>query len=145
MPQYVYSHIYHTHLYNWIAHLCTAVLNYCYSLSNSLYSTSLLLLGWFLWRTSIQRPCLLMIQLPYKGYRTCLTNHMGYILHHIMPPIINSLGDGCTHVCACIHTDVCMKAIIRNQTCAGLWLVHAWFKNFCNTHLSTGLNSLKIT
>jgi len=35
--------------------------------------------------------------------KTCLTNHKGSILHHIMPLVINSLGDGHTHTQAYRH------------------------------------------
>ena len=46
-------------------------------------------------------------QLPYKSCRSCLANHIGSILHHITPLVINSLrgGDTHTHAHACIHTD----------------------------------------
>jgi len=50
--------------------------------------------------------------------KTCLTNHKGSILHHIMPLVINSLG-------ADTHTSILTswtKAILRNPP-------HTWFKN----------------
>ena len=61
-----------------------------------------------------------------KSCKTCLTNHMQSISHHIMPLVINALEGGHTQR----HTDMGTKAISRNQVCAGLWLVHAWFKKF---------------
>ena len=35
--------------------------------------------------------------------RTCLANHIGFISHHIMLLVINSLGDG--HTCKHTHTN----------------------------------------
>ena len=50
--------VFYTHLCNWNIlsyYLCTTVLNHytCLSESNSLYSANLVLLGWFIWCTSI--------------------------------------------------------------------------------------------
>ena len=36
------------------------------------------------------------LQLPYNSHRTCLTNRIESISHHIMPLVINSLGSGHT-------------------------------------------------
>jgi len=58
--------------------------------------------------------------------KTCVTNHKGYISHHIAPLVVNSLGGGDTHTC--IQT-LWTKAISRNQSRAGLQLARAWFKN----------------
>ena len=45
------------------------------------------------------------LQLPYKTHRTCLTNHMRSISHHIMP-LVNSLRGRytCTHARTHTHT-----------------------------------------
>jgi len=40
--------------------------------------------------------------------KTCLTNHKGFISHHIMPLVINSLGDGHTHMHT--HTHITDKS-----------------------------------
>ena len=54
---------------------------------------------------------------------------MGSISRHIMPLVINSLGDGHTHTHANTHTDVRTETISKIQVRAGLWPAHAWFKN----------------
>ena len=75
-------------------------------------SASLFLLVWFLQYTSIDmvKPHLLMILLPYKDYRTCITNHMGLISHHIMPLVNNSLRSRQTHTHTRMHTDFAHKS-----------------------------------
>jgi len=55
---------------------------------------------------------------------TCLTNHKSSISHPIMLLVINNLGGGHTHILT-LRT----KAISKNQSHAGLWLVCVWFKN----------------
>ena len=52
---------------------------------------------------------------------------MGYISHHIMPLVINSLRRGNTHK----HTLILMfedKVFLRNQACTSLQPVHACHK-----------------
>jgi len=60
--------------------------------------------------------------------KTCLTNHIGFISHHITPLVINILRGGDTHTHTHTHTSQ-TKAISRNQSHTGFWPVHAWFKN----------------
>ena len=56
-----------------------------------------------------------------------LTNHVGFISHHITPLVINSFKGRYTHahtyMHACththMHTDFLHKAILRKQPCAG--------------------------
>jgi len=64
---------------------------------------------------------------------TCLTNHKSSISHHIMALVINNLRSGHTHTHT--HTNILTlrtKVFSRNQSRAGLRMVHAWFKNMCN-------------
>ena len=91
------------------------------------------------------------LQLPYKGHRTYLTNHMGSMLHHIATLVINSLGAD-THTCKHTHIQTLWtEAILRNQA-------HAWFKNLkwviheniCNSkillaHYAVNISSCKIS
>ena len=58
-----------------------------------------------------------------------------------MPLVIYGLGSvhTCTHARAhtdthTTHTHSRMKEISRNQACAGLQPVHAWFKNYIKHH-----------
>ena len=53
----------------------------------------------------------------YKSHITYLTNHNGYISHHITPLVINSLGGGHTHAYRHPH-----RKILRNQMCVGCQL-----------------------
>ena len=55
-----------------------------------------------------------------KSSETCLTNRTRSMSHHIMPLVINALGDGHTHT----HTDVQSKAISRNQAHVAKGRVH---------------------
>ena len=48
-----------------------------------------------------------------KSHETCLTNHTRPISLHIMPLVINALGNGHTDT----HTNVRTKEISRNQVC----------------------------
>jgi len=63
--------------------------------------------------------------------KTCLTNHKGFISHHITSLVINSLGGRHTHTHT--HTHTCIltsrtKAISRNQLRTGPRPAHAWLK-----------------
>ena len=64
---------------------------------------------------------LLQLKLPYNSYRTCLTNRLESILHHIMPLVINSLGGGHTHANTHIHMQTIRTGSIletrRVQAC----------------------------
>ena len=66
----------------------------------------------------------------FNSCRTCITNHLGSISPHIMPPVINSIGGRHTHANThiYIHTDVRTETILRNQVHAGLQPVCVWFK-----------------
>ena len=91
---------------------------------NTLNSVSLILLAWFLRYTSILRPHLLKVltKSAIKSYITCLTNHMGFILQHIM--LLGTNNRVCMHTC--LSTSPAEN--FRNQISTSLWLVHAWFK-----------------
>ena len=55
---------------------------------------------------------------------------MGFISHHIMPIVINSLGDGDTNTYTHKHTYMfCAESILRNQVHTGQRPAHTWFKN----------------
>ena len=49
-------------------------------------------------------------------YRTCLTNHIGSISHHITLLIITSLRDGHTHTCTHIDTHTHTQTHIHTHT-----------------------------
>ena len=76
-------------------------------------------------------PLMIATTVAYKSCRTCLTNRMGSISHHIMPLVINSPRGGYTYkytyTYTHIHTDIPTETILRNQVCTSL--LHAWFKN----------------
>ena len=122
----MYIHVCHTHLYNWYArssYSSTAAFNNCY---NELTAYTVLAHSYWV---SFHNACQCqghthqqyLLQLPYNSCRTCLTNHMGFISHHIMPLVINSFRGGHT------HTDVRTETILRNQVHAGCRLAHNWF------------------
>ena len=81
--------------------------------SNGLYSASLLLMGWFLWCTTVlgPRPLLIPTIAAIKSCRTCLASHVGFISSHIMPLASISLGGRHTQ-----HTSRAIS-ISRNQAC----------------------------
>ena len=54
----------------------------------------------------------------HKSHITYLTNHNGYISHHIAPLFINSLGVD-THMQTHMHADIRTEKILRNQMCIG--------------------------
>jgi len=68
----------------------------------------------------LQRPCLPTIGFAMTSAaicineretpKTCLTNHKGSMLHHIMPLVINSLRDGHTNTHAHKHTHIAGKS-----------------------------------
>ena len=68
---------------------------------------TLVLLGWFLWCTSILRRHLLIIQLqlPYKSCKTCLTSHVGSICISCHIISLNNLGGRHKDTHACIPTS----------------------------------------
>ena len=79
----------------------------------------LLLLGWFIQYASTVRllpssitTAVSILQLSYKGYRTCLSNHIESISHHITPLIIKASGMN-THTNT--YNDVHTETILRNQ------------------------------
>ena len=127
MPQYAYVHcICYTHPYNWSVPSCyssTAAFNDCYS--ELMPYTALANSYWVSVYDAYQHQGhthWLSVQLLYNSCWTCLTNHIGSILCHIMP-LVNSLRGRHT------HTDVCTGTILRETRCAGLRSVHAWFNN----------------
>ena len=65
-----------------------------------------------------------------KSHKTCLANHRRSISHHIMPLVINGLGDRQTRRYIHTHTNMLTKAISKNQVCIGLQPAHTWFNKF---------------
>ena len=74
------------------------------------------------------------LQLPYISHRTCLTNRMGSISHHIKPLVINSLRGGHTHTQTHTHTHTFAD---RSNSKKPGTRRHAWFKNYLNNSLRT--------
>ena len=110
--------------------------------SNTLHSTSLLLLGYSFhnaYQCQGQTHQWYWLQLPYNSFRTCLTNHVWSISCHIMPLVINGLGHGQTHTQTHVqtrtHTHIhtytyrhLIETILRNQAHASHTPVCTWFE-----------------
>ena len=118
-------------------YLTTGVLNDCYS-EVTAYTALAYSFG------LVYTTCLDVYATPtndtcYSCHRTYLINHMGFVLHHIMPLVINSLGGGDTHK----HTYRCPHRNNSKKPGAGR-LVHAWFKKHdCSREYHVSLISLQ--
>ena len=56
--------------------------------------------------------------IPTVAAIICLTNHTGFIPHHIMPIVIYSLGGRHTYThCVCMQTHIQTHRHTRTQTC----------------------------
>ena len=131
----MYIYVNHAYIYNWIAPSCyltTGAQNDCYN-----EVTAYTVLAYCYWVSFHDvYGCLCHAhyqyrpQLPNKGYRTHVTNHIGSISCHIIPLVIHSVGGGHTHTHTIKHTYIQTFADRSNSKKPGVWRPSCtWFKN----------------